>query len=42
MEEIENNHQEVIFDLLHATAYQDTPLAILPKSFITNKMWIQS
>jgi predicted Zn-dependent peptidase len=27
MQEIENNFQEVIFDHLHATAYQGTPLA---------------
>jgi processing peptidase subunit beta len=27
MEELENNFQEVIFDHLHATAYQGTPLA---------------
>jgi mitochondrial-processing peptidase subunit beta len=27
LEETENNHQEVIFDHLHATAYQGTPLA---------------
>ncbi len=27
MEEVENNFQEVIFDHLHATAYQGTPLA---------------
>lgn len=27
LEETENNHQEVIFDHLHAVAYQGTPLA---------------
>ena len=26
MQEIENNLQEVVFDHLHATAYQETPL----------------
>ena len=27
LQEIENNNQEAIFDHLHATAYQGTPLA---------------
>lgn len=27
MQEVESNLQEVVFDLLHATAYQGTPLA---------------
>ncbi len=27
LEEVKNNFQEVIFDHLHATAYQGTPLA---------------
>lgn len=26
MEEVESNYQEVVFDYLHATAYQGTPL----------------
>ena len=28
MEEVERNMQEVVFDYLHATAYQNTPLAM--------------
>lgn len=28
MEEVERNMQEVVFDYLHATAFQNTPLAM--------------